>query len=197
MEDLNLFPLLNDVNGSSLGLEAAHVEDNALRDAVSNALNFDGKIATAEQLVAIKQSFDTYVSFHLNHFVVEEQLMMPLTQKVHPTHQGRSRAVHAHLVTPAMERSVEEFVFYISWCVNKLNMYGSTDNSSEVAVRVFVRALHSASSAAQWSLFKPVVKANCSEDIWITLQRTYFIDEPVGDGNLISDLCLVAGGCCS
>ena len=188
MEDLNMFPLLDSVNGSPLDLGAAHIEDDALRVAVSKALDFGGDTASEDQLSAIKSSFENFVAFHLNHFVVEEKLMMPLTQKVHPTPQGRARAVHVHLVTPAMGRNAEEFVHYVGWCTNMLNQYGSTEQPAMVAVRVFVRALHSASSASQWNVFKPVLKSNCSDEIWNAIANSYRIDEPVGDDKLAPDV---------
>lgn len=187
MEDLNMFPLLDAVSGSPLGLDAAHVEDHALLEAVSSALSLSGDVASGDQSEAIKGSFEKFVAFHINHFVTEEKLMMPLTQKVHPTPQGRARAVHIHLVTPAMERSAEAFTHYIGWCTNKLNQYGSSEQPAAVAVRVFVRALHSASSASQWAQFKPVVKSNCSEEIWSAIVSSYDIEEPVGDDKLVRD----------
>ena len=192
MEDLNMFPLLDGVSDSPLGLGAAHAEDDALREAVARALDSDvgGDTASTgeDQQTVIKNTFDKFVTFHLDHFVTEEWLMMPLTQKVHATPQGRARAVHVHLVTPAMERNAQEFIHYIGWCTNKLNQYGSTDQSAMTAVRVFVRALHSASSASQWAVFKPVVKSNCSEEIWNAIVSAYPIEAPVGDDKLAPDV---------
>ncbi len=113
--------------------------------------------------------------------------MMPLTQKVAPTPQGRARAVHVHLITSAMLRSQDEFVHYLGWCTSMLNKHGSTEQPAPVAVRVFVRAVHCASSASQWAAFRPVLQSSCSEEIWNSIVETYRIDEPTGDNKLAPD----------
>ena len=145
-------------------------------------------LSVAEQLDQVKTRFAAWKAFQLQHFDKEEEAMMPLTQKVSPTPLGRCRAVHRHLVNPAVDRSPEEFVFFIGWCTGKLSQYGSTQHPAEVAVRVFTRALQSASSAAQWAAFMPVLQAHCSPDIWESMVALYNVDLPFGDDLLMGSV---------
>lgn len=196
LEELSMFPLLDQVNGSPVNLSHFHDEDKALATAMESALSAAIAVgdapATTELWEQLKAAFAAWKDFHLTHLSEEEKVMMPLTQKVAPTPEGRCKAVHQYLVSPAMDRSSEEFAHYCGWCVSKLNAHGSGQQPARVAVRVFVRALHSASSAAQWKLLLPVVQSNCSSEIWTEVVDIYHVDSPVGDEHFIDQAAPVA-----
>jgi hypothetical protein len=109
---------------------------------------------------------------------------MSLTQKTAPTATERAIIVHKMLVIPALARSATEFEHYMGWCIHKLSIHGSTSQSPEVATTVFVRALWSASSAAQWACFRPIAEKNCSSEQWSKMVETHHVGQPVGDENL-------------
>ena len=147
--------------------------------------NDQNTLDLAQQLEDVKSRFAAWKALHLDRFAEEERVMMPITQRVAPTPLGRCRAVHSHLVTPAVDRSPEEFINFIGWCMDKLNQVGSALQPAEVAVRVFVRALQSVSSEAQWAAFMPVLRAHCSPGIWEAMVERYSVDLPFGDELLL------------
>ena len=86
-----------------------------------------------------------------------------------------------------MARETEEFTFYIGWCASQLATHGSAQQPGKVAVQVFVRALHSASSASQWAVFRPVLQASCPGEMWAEMVESYHVDVPVGDDKLVEE----------
>lgn len=138
-----------------------------------------------EMLDAIKDNFLAWKVPHLEHFEEEEKVMMPLVPQIAPSPLSRCRVVHREMISPAVDRSMGDFLFFIGWCTAKLNAHGSQQHPPAVAVRVFVRALQSTSSAAQWSVFGPVLQNNCSEEIWESMVAKYSVDRPFGDELLL------------
>ena len=158
-----------------------NVTEIAVYDTSSQSSELPVTSLSEDTWAAVAGPFYWWMEFHLKHFSEEENILMPMTQKVSPSALGRCRAVLCHLVTPALERSAGDFLYFIGWCVKKLTSHGSQQHPPEVAVRVFVRALHSTSSSSQWLRFLPTVKENCSSDIWTAMVEKYCIDLPFGD----------------
>jgi hypothetical protein len=52
---------------------------------------------------------------------------------------------------------------------------GSTANPPIVAVRVFAHALQSASNPDQWKQWLPIIKENCSKEIFEEMESKYHI----------------------
>lgn len=144
---------------------------------------FDAKLSEE-----VKIRFSAWKSFQLKHFSEEEKLLMPLTQMLAPTPLGRCRVVHRHLICPSMERSAEEFIHFIGWCTGLLSRHGSDRETPEVATRIFVCALQSVSSAAQWAAFQPVLMYHCKEEIWKMLVTQYNVLLPFGDELLLGTI---------
>eukprot|EP01031_Cornospumella_fuschlensis_P036310 gene36311-44048_t len=182
MEEIDFFPLLNhmfDGVAGKEGLSDLHTSDH------ENSYEIDELISAANvDLAQIKPAYDTWKAFHLDHFVKEETIMMPLTMKTAPTAEGRCLVVHDKLVSTAEARDAGEFKFFLGWCVSKLSKLGSTQQPAEVATRVFVRALRSACVKAQWVRFMPAVKEKCEPAIWSAIAAKYNIEE-ADDSHLI------------
>lgn len=175
MEEIDFFPLLNhmfDGVAGNAGLSDLHTSDH------ENSYEIDELISAAEvDVTQIKPVYETWKAFHLDHFVKEETIMMPLTVKTAPTAEGRCLVVHDKLVSPAEARDIGEFKFFIGWCVSKLSKLGSTQQPAEVATRVFLRALRSACVKAQWTRFMPAMKDKCDPTIWAATATKYNIEE--------------------
>lgn len=136
----------------------------------------------------IKSAFISWKDYQLNRCREEARVMKPLTQRLEGTPLGHCRALHRHLVSPAIERSPEEFLYFIGWCMEKLSQYSSEQQPPEVAVRDFVRALQSASSAAQWATLMPVLRFHCSKEVWENMVAVYSVHLPFGDGLLLGSI---------
>jgi iron-sulfur cluster repair protein YtfE (RIC family) len=193
MEDVDMFPLIDEVNGSPTRLEDLHARDisdvEAVDRVLANIRNDPNGVESAERTWSdLALLWKTWQANHLDHFKKEEDVMMPLVMKTGSSPAQRARVVHSRLITPAFHRDAGEFVYYIGWCVSMLCRFGSTQQSPEVATRVFVRALHSSSSSAQWDLLLPAVKANCSEEVWTQLVDAYHVDHSVGDENFMDSV---------
>jgi hypothetical protein len=169
MEENETFKLLDESsNGevSRAGLFEVHEPDERALEEAQSCLPVQGQTNNEEQWDRFKDRWMLWRKGHEAHFVTEEKLMMPLTQKTGATPTERSLVVHYRLVNPAMRRDPEEFKFHISFCVEYLSTYGSSNQSAFVATSVYVRGLKAACSAAQWGDFMPLLKRACIPDIW-------------------------------
>ncbi|RYH23699.1 hemerythrin domain-containing protein [archaeon] len=175
MEEIDFFPLLNhmfDGVVNNAGLSDLHTSDH------ENSYEIDELISAANvDLTQIKPVYEAWKAFHLDHFVKEEAIMMPLTMKTAPTAEGRCLVVHDKLVSPAEARDLGEFKFFLGWCVAKLSKLGSSQQPADVATRVFLRALRSACVKSQWVRFMPILKEKCDPAIWSTIATKYNIEE--------------------
>jgi hypothetical protein len=89
-------------------------------------------------------------------------------------------------VCTALARDGAEFEHMVGWVCGKLSAHGSESQPAEVATRVFVRALWSASTAAQWARFCPILEKSCTAEQWKAMVETYQVDKPVGDDGLLN-----------
>jgi hypothetical protein len=143
----------------------------------------------ANLLESLKEKFLRWKECHLTHLKQEESVTMPLTQQVDPSHLGRCRAVHHCLLSPALSRSPGEFLSLIAWVTAKLGAQGAgAGGEGEGAVCEYVRALHSASSSAQWAEVGPAVRASCPRDVWVSMVKRFSVNLPFGDDILLSSL---------
>jgi hypothetical protein len=169
MEEHETFKLLDESsNGevSRAGLFEVHEPDERALLEAQSCLPIKGSADNEEQWDRFKDRWMLWRKGHEAHFVTEEKLMMPLTQKTGATPTERSLVVHYRLVNPAMRRDPEEFKFHISFCVEYLSTYGSSNQNAFVATSVYVRGLKAACSAAQWGDFMPLLKRACVLDVW-------------------------------
>ena len=198
MEDFDMFPLLSSVDAAAMAsadLAAQHVLDHSQSSRENAALSAlrsaDGSYApdvsaSDPRWEELLSAYSEWSRGHVSHFELEEKVMMPLTQKIAATPKARAKVAHDRLVTPAMSRDSEAFVAYMGWCAGLLAAHGSTSQSAEVATRVFVRGLHSASSASQWSQLSPALQSSCGPLLWDQFVSQFRIDEAVGDESYFS-----------
>jgi hypothetical protein len=131
---------------------------------------------------SLQENFLAWKQVHLQNLSQEENAMLPLSQHGNPL--GLCQAVHHHVLNPALNRSAEEFLHFIGWVTVKLNGTGAGEGG-ERGVCEYVRALHSASSSPQWVMFGPVVRANCSKEVWSSMVAQFSVNLPFGDGILL------------
>jgi hypothetical protein len=85
MEDVDMFPLIDEVNGSPTRLEELHARDMIDVEAVDSALakirNDHNGVESAEGAWGdVALSWKTWQANHLDHFKKEEDVMMPLVR---------------------------------------------------------------------------------------------------------------------
>jgi hypothetical protein len=172
IEDNGLFNLLDHVGDevvSREGLRGEHAQDVELQNKIDSAI-------ADEDLTRLQQSFDHWSTDHLAHLEHEEKVMMPLIPRTGKGPISLGQAVHEHLISPMGSNS--EFDWAVGWIVDKLNRFGSTDQSPNVAVRVFVWGLHYAANKSQWQRWLPIIKENVSDEIFQKMIDIYRIDRP-------------------
>ena len=177
MEDNDIFPLLDTVGDGQLisaaNLVEAHETDQTLMKAV-NVLISNPDITLAE----VKETWMAWKNHHEAHFQAEEKVMMPLTVKIANTPLDRAVIFHEKIICPAIWRDEEGFEFLITYCTEMLSNYGSSNQSAEIATKVFLRGLRSCCNTEQWVKFMPQLRDACVPDIWSMLDDNFNIEEP-------------------
>lgn len=172
MEDGAVFPLLDEIGGGAIseaGLAQEHVMD------LQNVERVD-KTSTPEDTL---QAFEVWKKHQLEHLAHEEKVMGPLTMKTSATPEGRGQVVHDTLLLPALEHG--DFDWYLAFTIERLTSYGTSNQPPNVAVRVFAWGLQHASTPAEWSHWKEIVRSNTSEEIWDEMVAQFQID---GEGKI-------------
>ena len=172
MEEGAVFSLLDEVGDGAIteaGLGQEHVTDLANAELV-------GQASTADDA---KQAFATWKAHQLEHLVHEEQVMGPLTMKTATTPEGRGQVVHDWLMPPAIEHG--DFDWYLAFVITRLTSYGTSNQPPNVAVRVFAWGLQYASTAVQWDMWKPIIRDNTSNELWVEMVEKFDID---GEGKI-------------
>ena len=170
MEDGAMFGLLDSVSEGAITaaeIPAEHTEDLRLASVV------DERLADGNR-EALRQAWDAWKQDHLHHLAHEEEVMMPLTMKTGKTAQERALAVHERILVP-FER-LPDFDWSIGWIVHKLSRGGSNSQPANVATRVFAWGLQHACSVTQWERLRPIVREQCTPDIWAELTREFGLD---------------------
>lgn len=182
MEEYDVMPLLDGISGGEMsksGLHEMHKEEEPVCEDILS-------VVRAGDWEKTLTKFQEWKAHNLHHFELEEKLWMPLTQKVAPTPAERAAVVQEKVITPADKRNAKVFTEYLAWCVHYLSRFGSTSNSAQVATTVFVRAVHAASSAEQWSRYMPALRAACVPEVWAEIQAKFNIEKPKGHSTEVS-----------
>ena len=170
MEDEFMFDLLDGVSAGAIAsakLPAEHAEDSRLAAAVDAALS-------GGELTALRAAWSVWKEDHLHHLGHEEEVMMPLTMRTAATPEARARVVHDRLLGPS--ESLPDFDWYIGWVVRMLSRYGSEAHPANAATRVFAWGLQHACSPRQWNRLRPIVRQNCTPEIWAELSSGFGLD---------------------
>ena len=133
-----------------------HVEEHAVQQAVTEALPLGA--------AAICTTFMAYRAFAEAHLRHEEDIMMPLVAR-RPVPKAPLFAqwcVSAGIATGNFEH-------FVAHGVRSLASFGSAKNTSEGATRVFVHALKTVCTSAQWAQYLPVARAAATPGIWASV----------------------------
>jgi hypothetical protein len=171
MEDNAMFGLLDDVSDGAItqaGLAKEHVEDVKFSSVVDAELE-------NEDWSALRTAWSAWKTNHLSHLEHEEKIMMPLVPKTADTPAAIARVVHDRLLAPS--ESLTNFDWYIGWVVKMLSEYGSTEHPPNVATRVFACALQYDCTPDEWNRLRPVVKQNCTLEIWTELVSEFGLED--------------------
>ena len=81
-----------------------------------------------------------------------------------------------------MRETQTNFDWYIGWVVKMLSKHGSTEHPPNVATGVFAWALQNDSTPEEWNHLRPVVKQNCTPEIWAQMTSEFDLE---GEGKII------------
>ena len=177
MEDKAMFDLLDEVGDGAIkqaGLREEHVEDARLASAVDAELE-KGNGRT------LRPVWSAWKANHLDHLEHEEKIMMPLVQRTAESPAAMARVVHDRLLAPS--ESLTNFDWYIGWVVKLLSEHGSAEHPPNVATRVFAWALQYDCTPDEWNRLRPVVKQNCTPEIWTEMASEFGLND---EGKIIS-----------
>lgn len=179
LEEIDLYPILNKLDSRNkpdfAKMFEKHQEDQFQAEQLTNIIQKDH--LTASDISHISELWKNWKEHHLNHFLLEEEILVSQTPLTAPTALSRCVVVHKHIITPAYRRDPVELTYYIGWCVRQLSMYGSTKQGPNEATAEFVRALQYCCLAKQWQRFAPICRAHCKGEVWKHLVDAYKIED--------------------
>ncbi|MBP6903558.1 MAG: hemerythrin domain-containing protein [Burkholderiaceae bacterium] len=132
---------------------AEHQGEHALQAAVTAALDSGP--------AALQTAFASYRQAALEHLLHEEDVMMPLV--------ARLPAPRAPLFAQwclAAGIAQGDFDHFVAHGVRRLSAYGSGKNTPAGATRVFVHALQTLCTPAQWARYRPLACAAAAPGVW-------------------------------
>ena len=130
-----------------------HVQEHELQHAVTDAV--------AEGIGAVRTAFAAYREFAEAHLRHEEDIMMPLVARL-PAPKAPLFAkwcVSAGIAHGGFEH-------FVAHGVQSLATFGSAKNTPAGATRVFVHALKTVCTPAQWAQYLPVARRAAPPDVW-------------------------------
>ena len=130
-----------------------HVQEHALRRAVTKAIP-DG-VAT------LRAAFAAYRVAAEAHLLHEEDIMMPLVARLPAPKAPRfaSWCLRAGIAHGGFEH-------FVAHGLQSLATYGSAKNTPVGATRVFVHALKTVCTPAQWAQYRPVARNAAPLEVW-------------------------------
>lgn len=137
----------------------------------SPPLSCQPQALTAGDAASLKAAYDTFADAYEEHMKAEEDMLMPLTQKVGATPAERAKVANQILVAP-ME-ATGDFDFFIGWVVRMLVKHKPAE-----AVRVFIWGLQYATTAAQYAALLPTIKAVVPEPMFAAMAEEFQLEEP-------------------
>lgn len=132
---------------------AEHEAEHEAQAAVTRALPI-GALAVRSALLAYRAVAEA----HLRH---EEDIMMPLVARL----PAPKAPLFAHWCVSA-GIAHGGFEHFVAHGVSSLAAHGSTKNTPAGATRVFVHALKTVCTPAQWAHYLPVARAAAPADVW-------------------------------
>lgn len=133
--------------------KAEHLDEHAMQAAVTAAL--------ADGAAAVRGAFADYRACAEAHLRHEEDIMMPLVARLpHP----RAPLFAQWCVSAGIAQG--DFLHFVAHGVASLATFGSSKNTPAGATRVFVHALKTVCTPAQWALYGPVACDATPVDVW-------------------------------
>lgn len=175
LEDEGMFPLFDAVSGgvvTNTQLHTEHKEDLMLMQAVSKAFKAGHQDTTKIQ-EALNHWWD-HMDEHMRH---EELVIMEWSKKCGSTPGERALLFHHHVLAVGDKKPAEMDCF-VSWSIRKLISHGTRLAPPDIATRVFVWGLWSASSPAQWNRWLPIVKQHVPPAVYDGMVERFKIDLP-------------------
>lgn len=130
-----------------------HVREHAMQRAVTNAIA-NGAAATGAAFGAYRE----FAEAHLRH---EEDIMMPLVARL-PSPKAPLFA--SWCLTAGIAHG--GFEHFVAHGVASLATHGSAKNSPAGATRVFVHALKTVCTPAQWARYLPIARGAAPDEVW-------------------------------
>jgi Hemerythrin HHE cation binding domain len=145
-----------------------HVQEHALQRAVTEAL--------PESAAAVRTAFTAYRAFAEAHLKHEEDIMMPLVARL-PAPKAPLFA--AWCLTAGIAHG--GFEHFVAHGVQSLAAFGSAKNSPAGATRVFVHALKTLCTEAQWAHYGPVARRAAPPEVWTAVLAEVPSLEPLAE----------------
>jgi hypothetical protein len=136
--------------------KAEHVEEHAMQAAVTDAI--------AQGAAAVRPAFAAYRRFAEAHLKHEEDIMMPLVARLP---QPKAPLFAEWCVSAGIAHG--GFEHFVAHGVQSLATHGSTKNTPAGATRVFVHALKTVCTSAQWARYLPVARSAAPPDVWMAV----------------------------
>jgi len=171
MEDGGVFTALDarfDNAATSAGLPGEHDEELADAAAVNAALESGDAAAVA---AAYLERYEPHHQAHLKH---EEAVMMPLIARIPGPEKARFIATE---ILPGGVRT-GDFDHFVSHGTASLATHGSAEQPAAVAARVWAHALRSVTTAEQWEVYRPLVKAAMPAALYEAANAAADLDGP-------------------
>ena len=133
--------------------KAEHIQEHAAQQAVTQAI--------AEGAAGLRAAFAAYRAIAEAHLKHEEDIMMPLVARL-PAPKAPLFA--SWCLTAGIAHG--GFEHFVAHGVQSLATFGSAKNTPAGATRVFVHALKTVCTPAQWAHYLPVAREAAAPDVW-------------------------------
>ena len=133
--------------------KAEHVQEHAAQHAVTEAI--------AAGVVAMRTAFAAYCAIAEAHLKHEEDIMMPLVARLPAP---RAPLFASWCVSAGIAHG--GFDHFVAHGVQSLATHGSAKNTPVGATRVFVHALKTVCTPAQWARLLPVARNAAAPQVW-------------------------------
>ena len=133
--------------------KAEHVDEHAMQHAVTDAI--------PSGPIAVRKAFAAYRAVAEAHLKHEEDIMMPLVARLP---QPKAPLFAHWCLTAGIAHG--NFDHFVAHGVQSLSAFGSAKNTPVGATRVFVHALKTLCTPAQWAHYLPVARGAAPPEIW-------------------------------
>ncbi|MCO4747246.1 MAG: hemerythrin domain-containing protein [Proteobacteria bacterium] len=159
IEEDGFFPLLDSQFANAAGnagFAKEHVEEDACHDRVRAAIEGLADPTDASARGVLREAVAVWLASCEAHLLHEEEVMMPLTQKVHATQEGRAAAVGKIIASVPEEQVDGTLLPYVLERLEKTKPFGP--------LRMFVEATRMSMGPDRFARAAPVVRTHLSAE---------------------------------